>query len=134
MELNGLESKDTGVKTQKTVMKKQSEDKATQPKTSTPNKKQQTPKQVSNNTLQDDQCRYCENTWHKAEKCARLAKRCKLEEDHDAAQCTHCNAPGHEEPTCYFGEYMENRPSKWTLTEAQKHSLKVMKIPTNTST
>ena len=61
MELNGLESEDTGVKTQMTVLKKQSDDKTTQPKTSTP-KKKQTPKTVPNNTLQDDQCRYCKNT------------------------------------------------------------------------
>ena len=102
MELNGLESEDTGVKTQMTVMKKQSEDKTIQPKTSTPKKKQQTPKAVPNNTLQDNQCRYCNNTGHKAADCAKLSKRLKLEEDTDAARCTHCNAPGHEEPTCYF--------------------------------
>ena len=102
MELNGLESEDTGVKTQMTVMRKQSEDKTTQMKTSTPKKKQQTPKIVPNNTLQDDQCRYCKNTGQKAENCARLAKRCKLEKDPDAARCTHCDAPGREEPTCYF--------------------------------
>ena len=115
-----LESEDTGVKTQMAVINKTAEDKPTQQKTATTKKKQQTPKIVPNNTLQDDQCRYCKNTGHKAADCAKLAKRRKLEEDPDATRCTHCNAPGHEEPTCYFGANMENRPPKWTLTEAQK--------------
>ena len=57
MDLNGHVSEDTGVNTQMTVMKKHSEDKKTQPKTSASKKKQQTPKTVLNNTLQDDQCR-----------------------------------------------------------------------------
>ena len=120
MELNGLESEDTGVKTQMAVINKTSEDKPTQQKTVTTKKKQQTPKTVPNNTMQDDQCRYCKNSGHKAADCAKLAKRRKLEEDPDAIRCTHCNAPGHEESTCYFGANMENRPPKWTLTEAQK--------------
>ena len=120
MELNGLESEDTGVKTQMSVINKQAGGKPTQQKTATTKKKQQTPKTVPNNTLQDDQCRYCKNTGHKAADCAKLAKRRKLEEDPDAIRCAHCNAPGHEKPTCYFGANMENRPPKWTLTEAQK--------------
>ena len=120
MELNGLESEDTGIKTQMAVINKPAEDKPTQQKTATTKKKQQTPKTVPNNTLQDDQCRFCKNTGHKAADCAELAKRRKLEEDPDAIRCAHCNAPGHEEPTCYFGANMENRPPKWTLIEAQK--------------
>ena len=120
MELNGLESEDTGVKTQMAVINKTAEDKSTQQKTATTKKKQQTPKTVPNITLQDDHCRYCKNTGHKAADCAKLAKRRKLEEDPDAIRCAHCNAPGHEEPTCYFGANMENRPPKWTLTDAQK--------------
>ena len=112
MELNGLESEDTGVKMQMAVINKPAEDKPTQQKTATTKKKQQTPKTVPNNTLQDDQCRYCENTVHKAADCAKLAKRRKLEEEPDAIRCTHCNAPGDEEPTCYFGANMENRPPK----------------------
>ena len=84
MELNGIESENTGVKTQMTVLKKQSEEKTTQQKTSATKKKQQTPKTVPNNTLQYDQCRYCKNTGHKAADCAKLAKRRKLEEDPDA--------------------------------------------------
>ena len=82
-ELNGLESEDTGDKTQLTEMKKQPKVKTTQSKTSTPKKYQQTPKTVPNNTLQDDPCQYC-NTGHKAVDCAKLAKRRKLEEDSDA--------------------------------------------------
>ena len=120
MELRGLESEDTGVKTQMTVINKQAADKPTQQKTATTKKKQQTPKMVPNKTLQDDQCRYCKNTGHKAADCAKLAKRRKLEEDPDAIRCTHCNASGHEEPTCYLGANMENRPLKWILTETQK--------------
>ena len=120
MELNGLESEDTGVKTQMAVINKPAEDKPTQRKTATTKKKQQTPKTVSNNTLQDDQCRYCKNTGHKAAECAKLVKRRKLEEDPDAIRCAHCNVPRHEEPTSYFEANMENRPPKWTLTEAQK--------------
>ena len=120
MELNGLVSEDTGVKTQMAVINKPAEDNPTQQKTATTKKKQQTPKTVPNNTLQDDQCRYCKNTGHKAADCAKLAKRHKLEEDPDAIRCRHCNATGHEELTCYFGANMENRPPKWTLTEAQK--------------
>ena len=81
MELNGLESEDTGIKTQMTVINKQAEVKPTQQKTATTKKKQQTPKTVPNKTLQDDQCRYCKNTGHKAADCAKLAKRHKLEED-----------------------------------------------------
>ena len=59
MELNGLESENTGVKTQMAVINKPAEDKPTQQKTATTKKKQQTPKTVPNNTLQGDQCRFC---------------------------------------------------------------------------
>ena len=79
MELNGLASEDTGVKTQMAVINKPTEDKPTQQKTASTKKKQQTPKTVPNNTLQDDQCRYCKNTGHKAADCPKLAKRRKLE-------------------------------------------------------
>ena len=57
MDLNGLESEDTGVKTQMAVINKTAEDKSTQQKNATTKKKQQTPKTVPNNTLQDDQYR-----------------------------------------------------------------------------
>ena len=95
-----------------TVINKQADDKPSQQKTATTKKKQQSPKTVPNNTLQDDQCRYCKNTGHKAADCAKLVKRRKLEEDPDAIRCAHCNAPGHEEPTCYFGANMENPPPR----------------------
>ena len=84
MELNGLESEDTGVKTQMTAINKQAEDKPMQQKAATTKKKQQTPKTVPNNRLQDDQCSFCKNTGHKAADCAKLAKRRKPEEDPDA--------------------------------------------------
>ena len=51
----------------------QLEDTTIQQKTSTLKNKQQTPKTVPNNILQDDQCRYCKNTGHKAADCAMLA-------------------------------------------------------------
>ena len=86
---------------------------------------------MPNNTLQDDQCRYWKNTGHKAADCAKLAKRRKLEEDPDVIRCAHCNAPGHEEPTCYFGANMENRPPMWTLTEAQKKHIENYKNSNN---
>ena len=120
MELNGLESEDNGVKTQMAVINKTAEDKSAQQKPATTKKKQQTPKTVPNTTLQDDQCRYCKNTGHKAADCAKLAKRRKLEEDPDAVRCAHCNAPGHEEPTCYFGANMENRPEVDTNRSTEK--------------
>ena len=132
MELSGLESEHTGVKTQMTVINKQSEDKPTQQKYSTTKKEQQTPKTVPNNTLQGDQCRYCKNTGHKAADSAKLAERRKLEEDPDAMRCTHCNAPGHEERTCYFGANMENRPRSGQYSKHRKNSLKITKIPINT--
>ena len=52
--------------------------------------------------------------------CPKLAKRRKLEEDPDAEKRQNCNTPGLDEEKCYFGENMENRPPKWTLTEDQK--------------
>ena len=120
MELNGLESEDTCVKTQMALINKQAEDKPTQQKAATTKKKRQISKTVPNNTLQDDQCPFCKNTGHKAADSAKLTKRRKLEEDPEAMRCTHCNAPGHEEETCYFGANLEIHPPKWTLTEAQK--------------
>ena len=52
--------------------------------------------------------------------CPKLAKRRKLEEDSEAEKCQNCNTPGHDEENCYFGANLENRPTKWNLTEAQK--------------
>ena len=85
MELNGLESEDTGVKTQLTVMKNNQKTKQHSRKLQH-QKKQQIPKTVPNNKLQGDQYRYCKNTGHKPVDCAKLAKRRKLEEDPDAVR------------------------------------------------
>ena len=52
--------------------------------------------------------------------CPELAKRRKLEEDTDAEKWRNCNTPGHDGDNCYFCANLENRPPKWTLTEAQK--------------
>ena len=52
--------------------------------------------------------------------CPKLAKRRKLEEDPEAPKCPNCKTPGHDEEDCYFCANMDNRPSKWNLTEAQK--------------
>ena len=119
MELNGLESDESLVKTQMTATKKEH-------KTDNTNKKQtnktksQTPKSVSNKTLKDGQCRYCKEEGHMMTDCPKLAKRRKLQEDPDADKCENCNTPVHTEEHCYFGEKMENRPPKWNLTDAQK--------------
>ena len=109
MEINGLELEDTGVETQMTVMKEQPEDKTSHKNLNT-KIEQQTPKILTNNTLQDDRYRYCKNTGHKAADCTKLPKRRKLEENPDVVRWTHCNAPGHKEPTCYIGAKMKNRP------------------------
>ena len=119
MELYGLEADEPLVKTQMTVTKKDQ-------KTEKSNKKQtgkpttQTPKTVPDENLKNDQCRYCKETGHMMADCPKLAKRRKLEEDPEAEKCQNRNTPGHQEENCYFGANMENRPPKWTLTEAQK--------------
>ena len=78
-------------------------------------------------TLKNDQCRYCKETGHMMADCPKLAKRRKLEEDSEAEKCQNCNTPGHQEENCYFGANMENRPPKWTLTEAQKKVIETYK-------
>ena len=119
MELNGLEADDTLVKTQMTVTKKEQNTEKTNKK-QTDKTKKQTPKTVPDKTLKIDQCRYCKETGHMMTDCPKLAKRRKLEEDPEAEKCQNCNTPGHDEENCYFGANMENRPTKWNLTEAQK--------------
>ena len=52
--------------------------------------------------------------------CPKLAKSRKLEEDSEAEKCQNCNTPGHEKGICYFRAKMENRPTKWNLTEAEQ--------------
>ena len=122
MELNGLEANDTLVKTQMTVTKKEQNTEKTNKK-QTDKTKQQTPKTVPDKTLKNDQCRYCKETGHMMTDCPKLAKRRKLEEDPEAEKCQNCNTPGHDEENCYFGANMENRPTKWNLTEAQKKDI-----------
>ena len=119
MELNGLEADEPLVKTQMTATKKEQNAEKTNKKQNE-KAKTQTPKTVPNKTLKNDQCRYCKETGHMMAECPKLAKRRKLEEDPDAEKCQNCNTPGHDEENCYFGANMENRPPKWTLTEAQK--------------
>ena len=119
MELNGLEADEPLVKTQMTVTKKEQTTEKTNKKQNDKAKKQ-TPKTVPDKTLKNDQCRYCKETGHMMTDCPKLAKRRKLEADPDAEKCQTCNTPGHDEENCYFGANMENRPSKWNLTDAQK--------------
>ena len=119
MELNGLEADEPLVKTQMTAVKQTNTQNTKTPSQNTKTKTK-TPNTVPNNTLQDNQCRYCKDEGHIAKECPKLAKRQKMDQDPDAPRCSHCNTPGHEEPNCYFGANMENRPPKWTLTETQK--------------
>ena len=119
MELNGLESDESLVKTQMTATKKEHKTDNTNKK-QTDKTKSQTPKSVPNKTLKDGQCRYCKEEGHMMTDCPKLAKRRKLQEDPDADKCENCNTPGHTEENCYFGENMENRPPKRNLTDAQK--------------
>ena len=119
MELNGQEADDPLVKTQMTATKKEQNTEKTNKK-QTEKTKKQTPKTVPDKTLKNDQCRYCKETGHMMTDCPKLAKRRKLEEDPEAEKCQNCNTPGHDEENCYFGANMENCPTKWNLTEAQK--------------
>ena len=126
MELNGLEADEPLVKTQMTVTKKDQNTEKTDKKQTDKGKKQ-APKTVPDKTLKNDQCRYCKETGHMMTDCPKLAKRRKLEEDPEVEKCQNCNTPGHEEENCYFGANMENRPPKWTLTEAQKKVIEAYK-------
>ena len=120
MELNGLEADEPLVKTQMTVVKQPSSEQTTKTTSQNTKQKTKTPNTVPNNTLQNNQCRYCKEEGHIAKECPKLAKRQKMDKDPDAPRCSHCNTTGHEEPNCYFGANMENRPPKWTLTETQQ--------------
>ena len=53
-----------------------------------------------------------------------------MDEEPDAPRCSHCNTPCHEEPNCYFGAKMENRPPKWALPETQQKLIDEHKNPT----
>ena len=126
MELNGLEADEPLVKTQMTATKKEENNEKTNKKQYEKTKKQ-TAKTVPDKTLKNDQCRYCKETGHMMNDCPKLAKRRKLEEDPDAEKCHNCKTPGHDEESCYFGANMENRPPKWTLTDAQKKIIEAYK-------
>ena len=120
MELNGLEADEPLVKTQMTAVKQETNPQNTKTPKQNTKTKTKTPNMVPNNTLQAKQCRYCKDEGHIAKQCPKLAKRQKMDQDPDAPRCSDCFTPGHEEPNCYFGANMENRPPKWTLTETQK--------------
>ena len=126
MELNGLEADEPLVKTQMTATKKEENNEKTNKKQNEKAKKQ-TAKTVPDKTLKNDQRRYCKETGHMMNDCPKLAKRRKLEEDPDAEKCHNCKTPGHDEESCYFGANMENRPPKWTLTDAQKKIIEAYK-------
>ena len=127
MELNGLEADEPLVKTQMTVVEQQSSFQNTKTTPQNTKPKTKTPNTVPKITLQNNQCRYCKEEGHIAKECPKLAKRQKMDKDPDTPRCSHCNTPGHEEPNCYFGANMENRPPKWTLTETQQKLLEEYK-------
>ena len=87
----------------------------------------QTPKTVPNTTLKSDQCRYCKDSSHTMCDCPKLAKRRKVEEDPNTEKCRNCNTPGNVKNNCYFEANMENRPTNWTLTEAEKKVIETYK-------
>ena len=64
MELNGLESDESLVKTQITVVKQQSSSQNTKTPLQTTKTKTKTPNTVPNNTLQNNQCRYSRGEGH----------------------------------------------------------------------
>ena len=120
MELNGLEADEPLLKTQMTVVKQQSSSQNAKTASQTTKARTKIPNTVPNNTLQNNHCRYCKEDSHISKKCPKLAKRPKMDKEPDATRCTHCNTPGHEEPNCYCGANMENRPPKWTLSETHQ--------------
>ena len=75
MELNGLEADEPLVKTQMTIVKQQSSAQNTKPTSQNTKPKTKTPNTVPNNTLQNNQCRYCKEEGHIAKECFKLAKR-----------------------------------------------------------
>ena len=84
MELNGLEADEPLVKTQMTVVKQQTNTQNTKSQPQKTKTKTKTPNTVPNNTLQNNQCRYCKEEGHIAKECPKLAKRQKLDNDPDA--------------------------------------------------
>ena len=112
MGLNGLEADEPLVKTQMTLVKQQSRSQNAKTPSPTTRANTKTPNTVPDNTLQNNQCRYCKEEGHILKECPKLAKRQKMDKDPDSPRCSHCNSQGHEEPNCYFGANMENCPSK----------------------
>ena len=78
MNLNGLESDETGVKSLMTITKKNRRQ-SSSTKKQHPKRKKQNPETVPNNAHQDDQCHYCKDTEPRAIDCPKLAKRRQFE-------------------------------------------------------
>ena len=74
MELNGLEADEPFVKTQMTAVKQQPSAQNAKPTSQNTKSKTKTPNTVPNNTLQNNQCRYCKEEGHIAKECPKLAK------------------------------------------------------------
>ena len=102
MELNGLEADEPLVRTQMTAVKQQTNTQNTKLQPQITKTQTKTPNTVSNNTLQNNQCRYCKEEGHIAKECPKLAKRRKMDNDPDAPRCSHRNTAGHEEPRVVF--------------------------------
>ena len=92
MELNGIEADEPLVKTQMTAVRQQTNQNTKTPSQNTKTKTK-IPNTVPNNTLQDNQCRYCKEECHIAKMCPKLTKRQKLDNDPDAPRCSHCKTP-----------------------------------------
>ena len=80
MELNGLETDESLVKTQMTVTKKKQNTKKSNKKQNEKTKKQM-PTTVPDKTLKSSHCRYCKEAGPMMAECPKLAKWRKLEED-----------------------------------------------------
>ena len=119
-----LKTDQPSVKTQMTATKKEQNVEKPIKKKQNEKFKTQTPKLVPNKTLKNNHCKEAGNMMTD---CPKLVIRRKLEEDPDAEKCQNCSTPGHEVENSYFGANMENRPSKWNLTEAQKKVIEAYK-------
>ena len=73
MELNGLEADEPLVKTQMTAVKQQNNTQNTKTPAQNTKPKTKTDNTVPNNTLQNNQCRYCKDESHMANECLKLA-------------------------------------------------------------
>ena len=75
MELNGFEADEPLVKTQMTAVKQQTNTQNTKTPPQNTKTKTKTPNTVPNNTLQDNQCRYCKDEGHIAKECPKLKEK-----------------------------------------------------------